>query len=79
MIEPRCWIEGYCRSRLLLDDFAVGENGFIGPPPGPDALAQIDRHHKLAAAGLASGLPGVMGRLLPPQSAAGKCRTANSI
>jgi hypothetical protein len=40
----------------LLDDFAVGENGFIGPPPGPDALAQIDRHHKLAAAGLASGL-----------------------
>jgi hypothetical protein len=44
MIEPRCWIEGHGRPSLLRDDFAVGENGFTGPPPGPDAPAEIDRH-----------------------------------
>jgi hypothetical protein len=31
MIEPRCLIKADDRSRLLRDDFAVWENGFIGP------------------------------------------------
>jgi hypothetical protein len=44
MIEPRCLIEEHGRPSLLRDDFAVGENGFIGPARGPDAPAEIDRH-----------------------------------
>jgi hypothetical protein len=30
MIEPRCLIEDDGRPCLLRDDFAVGENGFLG-------------------------------------------------
>jgi len=35
MIEPRCLIQDDGRPCLLRDDFAIGENGFIGPvlPP----------------------------------------------
>ncbi len=35
MIEPRCLIQDDGRPYLLRDDFAIGENGFIGPawPP----------------------------------------------
>ena len=31
MIEPRCLNKADGRSRLLRDDFALWENGFIGP------------------------------------------------
>jgi hypothetical protein len=51
MIEPRCSIQDDGRPRLLRDDFAVGENGFIGPARGPDAPAPIDQKAQPAAAG----------------------------
>src|SRR5713226_73816 len=41
MIEPRCLIEDDGRPCLLRDDFAIGENGFIGY-----ALAPIGRLEK---------------------------------
>jgi hypothetical protein len=34
MIEPRCLIKEHGRPCLLRDDFAVRENGFIGPVRG---------------------------------------------
>jgi hypothetical protein len=43
MIEPRFLIRADGRSRLLRDDFAVGENGFIGPALASHALSLIDR------------------------------------
>jgi hypothetical protein len=53
MIEPRCLIEEHGRPSLLRDDFAVGENGFTGPPPGPDAPAEIGRQTTTACRGRA--------------------------
>ena len=50
MIEPRCLIKEHGRPCLLRDDFAVGENGFIGPARGP--AAPIDKEAQSAAAGL---------------------------
>ena len=35
MIEPRCLIKEHGRPCLLRDDFAVGENDFMGPARGP--------------------------------------------
>jgi hypothetical protein len=51
MIEPRCLIEDDGRPRLLRDDFAVGQNGFIGPACGPDAPVPISPAHITACSG----------------------------
>jgi hypothetical protein len=48
IIEPHCLIKADGISRLLRDDFAVGENGFIGPVLTSYGLALIDRHHMTA-------------------------------
>jgi hypothetical protein len=55
MIEPRCLIKSEGRSRLLRDDFAVGENGFIRPTLASHSEARTTGNREPAAAGLPSG------------------------
>jgi hypothetical protein len=40
MIKPRCLNKADGRSRLLRDDFALWENGFIGPALATDTQAR---------------------------------------
>src|SRR5258707_898875 len=67
MIEPRSLIQDDGRPCLLRDDFAIGENGFIGPARPPmgwhrSAGSQSEAPH--APAGLSFGGGGWWGRMI---------------
>jgi hypothetical protein len=64
MIEPRCLNKADGRSRLLRDDFALWENGFIGLALATHSQARsTGKPTRPGAAGRAGGLPTVVGGL----------------